>query len=397
MINHRRTLDILLVLLGMLFALMSLQMLISYKIVEYLVMVVRGLLFLKLLSYVAKVNKKYLGFYFLLFFYYLIYGLFCSNFVPFIIMDLLSACSILFLFVMSDYNKHYVTNRVFSILSGLMPFAAILSLIYLSVYGFRPAEVLGERIVFEQEGSNFKLLYQTIGLSIVLLPFIWFVSAKRKWAIILTFIVFAVINLITLSRGYLAGSFISILVTVFIGFKLNMIRFTYGTVVLVLVFLFSSIYLYNVNRDVIGTSLRLLEYRVEGMGEEVEPRDVEAEFYFKNLPVYELFFGKGMGAANQSPFGKHTERGIMMMHRGENNLIMKGGLLLLVIIYGLCIYALVKLSLSKDIYSNSWAGVVLVFLLLERGHQQFSNVFMLILLCMAISYSFSLKNKLWIK
>jgi hypothetical protein len=246
--------------------------------------------------------------------------------------------------------------------------------------------------MFEEDGSNFKLLYQSIGLSLVLLPFLWFVDFKRKLAIGSAFTLFTVINLISLSRAYLAGSLLSILITIYIGFKLNKIGLRYSVITYSSIILFSLLFFVKQNKEVLETTLELLNYRIDLIGEEVEPRDIEAEVYFKDLSAYELFFGKGFGAANLRPFGRYSERGIMMMHRGENNLILKGGLLLLFIIYGLAIISLIKLLISKDLYSNSWASVIFIFLLLERGHTLYGNVFYLIFLCLAISYSFSLKK-----
>lgn len=392
MIKYQRKLDRIIFLLGTLFFLITIQLFISNKIFEYIIFIVRGLLFFKLFFYVINLKKQFFWFYLLLFIYYLFYGLINFNFFPFIVMDVLSAFSILFLLFFDNQNKEYVTKKFLNVISIILGFSFVLSLIYLSVYGFRPAELIGERIMFEEEGSNFKLLYQSVGLSIVLLPFVWFVDFKRKLAIGFAFILFTVINLISLSRGFLAGSLISILITVYIGFKLNKLGLRYSVISSSSIILFSLLFFLNQNKAVLDTTLELLKYRFELVGEEVEPRDIEAEYYFKDLSIYELFLGKGMGAANYKPFGKDSKRGLMMMHRGENNLIMKGGILILLIIYGLAIYAIFKLFFSNDMYSNSWAGVILIYLLLERGHQQFSNVFMLILLCMAISYSFSLKK-----
>lgn len=394
MIKHQGKLDGIIHVLGALFFLISLQLLIPNKIIEYIIFVVRVLLFFKLFVYVNKSKKHFIWFYLLLFFYYLFYGLVISNFFSFIIMDVLSAFSILFLFFINDENRDYVTEKSLNVISIILGFSFIFSLIYLSVYGFRPAEVIGERIMFEKEGSNFKIFYQSVGLSLVLLPFIWFVDFKRKLAIGFAFVLFTGFNLISLSRGFLAGSFISLLFSIYIGFKLKKLRLTYTVISSTSIIIFSLLFFLNQNKEVLGTTLELLKYRVELVGSEVEPRDLEAEYYFKDLSYYELFLGKGMGAANLNPFGvQHTETGLMMMHRGENNLIMKGGLLFLFIIYGLAIFSLIKLLISKDLFSNSWASVILIFLLLERGHQQYSSVFMLIFLCLAISYSFSLKNK----
>ena len=321
MIKHQRKLDGMIVLLGALFFLISLQLLISNKIIEYIIFIIRGLLFYKLFFYVINLKKQFFWFYFLLFIYYLLYGLVNSNFFSFIVMDVLSAFSILFLFLINNQNKEYVTKRILNVISIILGFSFIFSLIYLFVYGFRPAELMGERIVFEEDGSNFKLLFQSIGLSVVLLPFVWFVDFKRKLAIGLAFILFTVINLISLSRGYLAGSFISILITIYIGFKLNKFGLRYSVISSSSIILFSLLFFLNQNKEVLDTTLELLKYRFELIGNEVEPRDIEAKYYFKDLSDYQLLFGKGMGAANLRPFGKYSERGIMMMHRGENNLI----------------------------------------------------------------------------
>ena len=150
MIKHQRKLDGIIHLLGALFFLISLQLLISNKIIEYIIFIVRVLLFFKLFFYVKKSKKHFLWFYLLLFFYYLFYGLVTSNFFSFIIMDVLSAFSILFLFFINNQNKDYVTKRSLNVISIILGFSFIFSLIYLSVYGFRPAEVIGERIMFEK-------------------------------------------------------------------------------------------------------------------------------------------------------------------------------------------------------------------------------------------------------
>ena len=74
MIKHQRKLDGMIVLLGALFFLISLQLLISNKIIEYIIFIIRGLLFYKLFFYVINLKKQFFWFYFLLFIYYLLYG-----------------------------------------------------------------------------------------------------------------------------------------------------------------------------------------------------------------------------------------------------------------------------------------------------------------------------------
>lgn len=80
-----------------------------------------------------------------------------------------------------------------------------------------------------------------------------------------------------------------------------------------------------------------------------------------------------------------------MLHRGENNLILKGGIPLLVLLYGSAVLAFIKLVRSRATYSSSWAAVIILYLLIERGHQQYSQIFMLLLFCLAISYGLTKK------
>ena len=392
MINNQKKIDGIIYIIGALFLTFCFMMIIEAKFLEYVSFLLRGLLFYKLFFYVINLKKQFLWIYFLLMLYYLVYGLLKSNFISFLIMDILSSFSILFLFFINAENKFYITKKISNIISLLLFFSVLSSLIYLQKYGFRAAEQLGERLVFDEEGSNFKIIFQTLQISQVLLPFIWFINNKRKLILTTAFLLFTIINLVALSRGYLAASLITIILTFYIGFRLKKIRLRYSVISIISVFTFSLLFLVNKNKDILTTALELVKLRFELIGEEEEPRDIEAEYYFKDLSNYELFFGKGMGASNLRPFGNYSERGIMMMHRGENNLILKGGLLLLFLFYGLALYSMIKLFISNDIYATSWASVIFIYLILERGHQQFSSVFMLILICVAISYSFSLKN-----
>mgnify|MGYP001270800920 CR=1 FL=1 len=392
MIKYQKKINSIIFIIGALYLNYCLMMVFEAKFFEYLSFVIRGILFYKMFFYVINLRKQFLWIYFLLIIYYLIYGLLKSNFLSFLIMDLLSSFSIIFLFIINPENRLYITERLTKMICLLLIISALCSLLYLNKYGFRAAEQIGERIVFEEEGSNFKIIFQTLQISIILLPFIWFFDNKRKLILVFAFSLFTIINLVALSRAYIVAAIISIIFTLFEGFRLKKIRLRYSVLSIIFVITISLFFIINKNKELLTISYDLLKYRFELIDDEEEPRDIEAEYYFKDLSNYELILGKGMGAANLRPFGKYSERGIMMMHRGENNLIMKGGIVLLIIFYGLAFYSMLKLFLSNDIYGNIWASVIFIYLILERGHQQFSSVFMLILICIAISYAFSLKK-----
>ena len=393
MIKNQSKIDSIITILGIVYLNYCILMIFEYKILEYTAFFLRGILFYKLFFYVINLKKKFLFIYFFLLIYYLIYGILKMNFIGFLVLDLLSSLSIIFLFFLNHDNRKYITEKLIKMISFLLLISSLCSLLYLSKYGFRAAETVGERFTFEEEGSYFKLILQTQQLAILVLPFIWFIKLNRKIILISSVLLFIIFSFVSLSRAAIAVSIISILLTIFIGFKLEKIKFRYSLMSDFSLLTLCAVFFINKNKEILTISYDLLKMRFELIGDELEPRDVEAEYYFKDLSNYELFLGKGMGAANLRPFGNYSERGIMMMHRGENNLILKGGLLLLIIFYGLAFFSFIKLFLAKDLYSASWASVILIYLILERGHQQFNSVFMLIFFCMAISYAYSLNNK----
>ena len=151
-----------------------------------------------------------------------------------------------------------------------------------------------------------------------------------------------------LSRAGIAASFFVIFLTVLIGIKDKFIRFDLKLASFLFFMTFISATFINKYYENLETLLLLSTDRfVQGFsGEELvgaidykeEPRDIEAREYFNSISSYELIIGQGMGGVNQYPFGRYSPRGMSMMHRGENNLIMKGGIVFLIIyVYGLAI------------------------------------------------------------
>ena len=247
MINNQKKIDGIIYIIGALFLTFCFMMIIEAKFLEYVSFFLRGLLFYKLFFYVINLKKQFLWIYFLLMLYYLVYGLLKSNFISFLIMDILSSFSILFLFFINAENKFYITKKISNIISLLLFFSVLSSLIYLQKYGFRAAEQLGERLVFDEEGSNFKIIFQTLQISQVLLPFIWFINNKRKLILTTAFLLFTIINLVALSRGYLAASLITIILTFYIGFRLKKIRLRYSVISIISVFTFSLLFILSLN------------------------------------------------------------------------------------------------------------------------------------------------------
>jgi hypothetical protein len=379
-------------LVGVIYLLHCLTLISNSEIIKYSIYFFRVSLFIFSVSYIIRYSPSLLWLYFPLILYYLLYGIINGNWINFIVLDLLSSFTLIFIFLYSKNNYEYLNVKIFNMFSSLVAIGFLAGLYYLIAHGFQGSTSINERFVFSSDDADYKILLTILKISLLLLPFIWYVSYKKRFFISATFILFLGVSFLALSRADIAGSLLSIIFTIFIGIRERYISFRPKFIATFILFSLVGLIAVERNLDTLNTSYELLKYRIENVAEEVEPRDIEAEIYFDSVSTYELILGKGMGAANMDPFGRTSERGIMMMHRGENNLILKGGIIYLLLIYGMAIIALFKLFRSKVDYRYSWASVILIYLLLERGHPQYSDYFMLLFFCLAISFAFSIKS-----
>ena len=352
--------------------------------------------------FIMKYHKKMIVIFVPIFTFYLLYGLFNGNWINFLFQDLLTALLMLFIFLFTSKNRDHITKRIIDLMSLLLLFGSVAAIYYFAKNGLEAATSEVNRLNYEDADESFslKFAFQVLQLSLVLLPFSWFVDSKRKIIILFGLFVYFAVNLMILSRVGIAITFISLGLTILIGIKEKFIRpnLKLASFFILLIFL-SSFTFYRIGDEIkilAGlASARFQEIDIVSNGESnyEEPRDKEASEYFGSLQPHQFIIGKGMGAANPYPFGKYTSgKGMMMMHRGENNLILKGGWVLLLIIYGAAIYAVVRLVKTRTKFGYSYMSIILIYLLMERGHQQFSHFIMLFFLSLAISYAFSIKS-----
>ena len=398
-----RFINFILFLLGTIYLLYSFQLIFGgSEAIKYLIyctkLMIGGVSFI----FIMKYQKKMILIFVPIFTFYLLYGLFNGNWINFLFQDLLTALLMLFIFLFTFKNRDHITKRIIDLMSLLLLFGSVAAIYYFAKNGLEAATSEVNRLNYEDADESFslKFAFQVLQLSLVLLPFSWFVDSKRKIIILFGLFVYFAVNLMILSRVGIAITFISLGLTILIGIKEKFIRpnFKLASFFILLIFL-SSFTFYRIGDEIkilAGfASARFQEIDIVSNEESnyVEPRDKEASEYFGSIQPHQFIIGKGMGAANPYPFGKYTSgKGMMMMHRGENNLILKGGWVLLLIIYGTAIYAVVRLAKTRTKFGYSYMSIILIYLLMERGHQQFSQFIMLFFLCLAISYAFSIKS-----
>ena len=367
----------------------------ALRAVEYLV---RGAIFVCCLKYLSQYqNKLVLVIYVAFFVFYLFLGIINGNKLPFLMADLMSFSVLIFAFFLANENRDQFTLQLVRLISLLLIVGSSFSVYFFITNGLQPAESIDGRITVDNvsEGGYLKYALSIIQVSVLLLPFFWNLDVKRRYIVASATMLFFIVSAFTLARAGIAVVLVSGLITMYIGFKQNFIRFTFVTVSVTATGIIGLLTVFYVYGDIINTLYSLASLRFEELGGEgIEPRDLEAEVYFANASLYELIVGKGFGGVNSFPFGNFSERGLMMLHRGENNLILKGGIPFSVLLYGSALVALIKLLRSKAVYSKQWAAVIFLFLFLERGHQQYSQFFMLLFFCLAISYGLNIKRSL---
>ena len=389
-----KTLQAIVWLIGLTYLLLCLTTIIDSNALKAFEYLLRGAIFVCCIKYMSQYQDKLLLMYFAFCMFYLVLGIAYGNKLSFVVADLMSFFVLIFAFFMSNENRDEFTLQLVKSISLLLIVGSIFSLYFFITNGLQAAESLMGRLTLDNvsEGNYFKASLSIIQVSVLLLPFFWFLDVKRK--IILSFVTlfFFIVSAFTLARTGIAVVMISVLITMYLGFKQNFIRLTFSTITVTGLCIIGSLavlFSYGESIDALYSlvSLRFSEFG----GESLEPRDLEAQAYFANTSVNEVLVGKGFGGVNNYPFGYFNERGMMMLHRGENNLILKGGIPLLVLLYGSAVLAFIKLVRSHATYSSSWAAVIILYLLIERGHQQYSQIFMLLLFCLAISYGLTKK------
>ena len=366
----------------------------ALRAVEYLV---RSAIFVCCLKYLSQYQNKLVLVYVAFFVFYLFLGIINGNKLPFLMADLMSFSVLIFAFFLANENRDQFTLQLVRLISLLLIVGSSFSVYFFITNGLQPAESIDGRITVDNVSDSGYLKYalSIIQVSVLLLPFFWNLDVKRRYIVASATMLFFIVSAFTLARAGIAVVLVSGLITMYIGFKQNFIRFTFFTVSVTATGIIGLLTVFYVYGDIINTLYSLASLRFEELGGEgIEPRDLEAEVYFANASLYELIVGKGFGGVNSFPFGNFSERGLMMLHRGENNLILKGGIPFSVLLYGSALVALIKLLRSKAVYSKQWAAVIFLFLFLERGHQQYSQFFMLLFFCLAISYGLNIKRSL---
>ncbi|MFH1131691.1 MAG: hypothetical protein V1754_10170 [Pseudomonadota bacterium] len=105
-------------------------------------------------------------------------------------------------------------------------------------------------------------------------------------------------------------------------------------------------------------------------------RNDEARGFVEDLTFLEATFGRGFGGSHWFSFGtneEESEHGQTILHYGYLHLILKGGIVLLLLTGALFLLGIFRALRQRELFSKASAAAVLIFVLANVGHTQFTN------------------------
>jgi hypothetical protein len=320
-------------------------------------------------------------------------GLFSGNYIKYLLFDIHIYTSFVFL---TYFNSQlFLENKRIEIpiLFGKLLIISIpLVLILLTAFGtINLSDPFDRGIISGKAGFEQRILFAPILIAPFIVPFVREMSKKLKFLVLSANALLLLLGILTATRSVVAISIIAYLTLSKFSWKISVKKFItiLAFFITVLLFLFINDRISSIIKNKIEITVGRFEKKVNF----TSGRDTEVYGLFKDFSNEELIFGRGAGAEQKFGFWKFKPapgtHGINFTHFGFLNLIFKGGIVLLILVYGVSLYSLVKLFLMGE---RRYFFVILLYLVYEISHTLFINYFHLVLLWISISYAFYLKK-----
>jgi hypothetical protein len=353
-------------------------------------------IFIFMLPYYYKAEVKNQVFY-IIFFYFIfliLLGIFRGNFYKYLIFDISIYSSLAFLLYFNKSSRNNQNSdkipRLFAqILFLSIPFLFLMLLLFGDI-NFHDS--LARTLLRSDKGEmDDKIFLAPIAIAPLLVPFIKNFSPKLKYVVLTANSLFLLYGIVTATRSFIIIPIISFLSLVKYDTKIRFSRFFYIITVIVFLFLISI-----TNKRIQNFIEKRVDYailRFEKKHDFASGRQTEAKDLFKEFSFIEFVIGRGAGAEQKFGFWKKLpsvgNHGINFTHFGFLHLILKGGFILLILVYGLAIYSMIILFRYGE---QRYFFVLLIYLIYELSHTQFVNYFYVLFLWLSISYALNLKR-----
>lgn len=333
-----------------------------------------NLIYFVLLTVFYKIKFTTVSFvYSFYFFLLLLIGIYNYNDFDSILEDIFSFWPLIILFINGDF-KEYLKKNLFKYLVNSLFWLFPISILIFKYMEYGIGSIVTTRFDYN-ESTNFELFAPII--PILFAPYLIFYfdtyNRSQKIIVILSNGFICLMGLITLSRSIslnqLTPIFLIVLYKLAI-FKIKIVKLVKFTLPLICIFLFifnSNTYKEsNIKIAIDGIEARS-EFDKDNLDITSGRFDEATQYLNQDLSIIEILFGRGLGGHKVKNKNENFIGGINMLHFGPLHLFMKGGIILLLIIYLPIIVAIFWFWRTKD-YRISLS---LIFFLI--GNLQTSN------------------------
>jgi len=374
--------------------LVSLLQTVFYPI-HYLTYICSAFLCIVMIPHYHRLNKQTLIFRFILiyFCFLLIRGVLSGNFINYIIFDLNIYTAVIFIafFVNVELTKNTYTQ--FPVLFAKLLLISIPFFFFIFLH-FGNLSLGDEfaRSLFDEDNSSIDRMAFIIPLSMapLLVPFINDMKPSLKYVVIFASILYLLTGILTATRSVILINLISYLPLLSFKrlLKNKILIIIISSSIFVLIVLFSGTEIFSL----LGNRLDYTFLRFSKESDYSSGRDTEVKGLFKEFNSFDLVFGRGTGAEQKFGFWKDiktnmNEHGVNYTHFGFLYFILKGGFILLFIVYGLAFYSLFVLFRNGE---RKYFTVILLYLVAETSFTQFINYFYVLFLWVSISLALRL-------
>lgn len=316
---------------------------------------------------------------------YSVYGFESQNYRNFIIVDATYMMIFLLAFVKLSAEEYLkILDAVVTSLSRFLLFAIPIVLIALYTLDFQPGDAETRYKMDLHAGVDTFLLTGSIQIAMYFMPFFTRVNGWKKYSIPVAVLLYAYYALLTGSRTANFAAFLSIALTVFFLRKNThaAIRRQMRAIWLI-IGLSALLLLVFMGRKGIQGTLEMQQSRLEIRDDYTSGRYDEVIGTYEEMSLSEVILGRGFGAAKENLSAIQTVYGVNMIHFGPMHLIYKGGIVLLVVVYGTIIWAFIVVARRRFF---RWELLVLLtlFVINDLTHQQWQNPFPLLALSIGV-------------
>jgi len=317
--------------------------------------------------------------YFALIIFFTIWGIIHGNNYDSIIEDVLSFSPIILLFIEKQSIKVDLDKRLSGYLANSLLFLIPISFLIFKYMNYGVGTMLTTR--FNYDESTKLALFAPI-IPILFAPYLLFffegLNKKQRYLIHSAIILTALMGIVTLSRSVVIYPLISYLLYYghnFFSLTFRPFKFLQWTV-LILLFGIAVFQSGIIQRSGIEDSLEGIIQRTNQQSDLSSGRfDETANYLNQDLDISEYLFGRGMGGHKVRKDSDPYIGGVNMMHIGPSHVFLKGGIILLLILYIPAFLAIIKfwktpnypislillLFLIGNVQTTSWSWSITLF------------------------------------